>query len=708
MSELWRPSEARIAGAELVRFARTVSRERGVDGIPAPDADRGSGRDLGPGSDLMERLHAWSIDDPRGFWRAVWDFSDVAASAPPVEIVDDPSRMPGAEWFEGARLNFAENLLRPGRPDADALVSWNEHGHVRTLSRAALRAEVARAAEGLRDLGVGTGDRVAGFVPNVVEAVIGMLAASSLGAVWTACSTDFGVEGALDRFRQVEPSVLIAGTRATWKGQWQHTGERVAGIATELVDLGLEAIVLLEYGLDRADQGGDPAKGEATSIRAHLPDSVNVSTWMELTRPGSPVPEPRYEQLPFDHPLYILYSSGTTGPPKCMIHGQGGTLLQHAKELRLHTDVRAGDRIFYYTTCGWMMWNWLVSALSVGATVVLWDGSPLAPDATAMWDLVARERVTHFGTSAKYLAVAEKRGLRPSRTHDLLSLRTILSTGSPLLPSSFDWVYSEVKPDVHLASISGGTDIVSCFLLGDPTGPVYRGELQTAGLGMRVEVWDEDGHPRPAGVPGELVCSRAFPSMPVGFVGDPHGARYRSAYFEYFSADDAGPGGPDRGHADATGAVWRHGDWVERTDRGGWIVHGRSDTTLNPGGVRIGTAEIYRQVETLDEVTDAVVIGQRWDGDLRVVLFVVLREGLDLGDSLRDRIRTRIRDGTTPRHVPALVLQVPDVPRTASGKVSEMAVHRAVHGQGIPNRTTLANPESLRHFERRPELSPGD
>ncbi len=696
MSELWRPSAARTADSELVRFARSVGQETGPD--------------------LMARLHAWSVENPRDFWRAVWDFSDVTASASPTEVVDDPTRMPGATWFSGARLNFAENLLAAGDADDDALVSWNEHGRVRTLSRGELRDEVARFAAGLRRLGVERGDRVAGFVPNVAEAVIAMLAASSLGAVWTACSTDFGVEGALDRFRQVEPKVLVAGLRATWKGEWHATGERVAGIAAELAPLGLESVILLEYGVEDADE----MDRAAAELREGVPDSVIVEEWSGFTRPAHPPPTLRFEQLPFEHPLYILYSSGTTGLPKCMIHGQGGTLLQHAKELRLHTDLRARDRMFYYTTCGWMMWNWLVSSLAVGATVVLWDGSPLAPSDTAMWDLIDAEGITHFGTSAKYLAVAEKRGLRPADTHDLSSLRAILSTGSPLLPPSFDWVYSEVKEDVHLASISGGTDIVSCFLLGDPTGAVHRGELQTAGLGMRVEVWDEEGHPCPEGVAGELVCTHAFPSMPIGFVDDPDGSTYRSAYFEYYPTDGSDRGEVDRespetgadrdtaANRDSSGAVWRHGDWVERTGQGGWIVHGRSDTTLNPGGVRIGTAEIYRQVETLDEVADAVVIGQRWEGDLRVVLFVVPRDGLDLDDALRDRIRRRIREGTTPRHVPALVLQVPDVPRTASGKVSEVAVRRAVHGQSIPNRSTLANPDALRHFEGRPELAPAD
>ncbi len=666
MSELWRPTPERVEASALARFARTL----GVE----------------PGAGVMGRLHDRSVADPAAFWSAVWDVSGVIASAPCTSVLHHADRMPGARWFEGARLNFAENLLRPipgsgSESAAPALTSWNEFGRVRSLTRAALRTEVARVARGLRALGAGEGDVVAGFLPNVAEAVIAMLATSTLGATWTCCSTDFGVEGALDRLRQARPKVLVAGLGSVWKGRWHDGTDRVSAISTDLADHGLEAVILAEYGLDQVPGGTD-------RLTAALPERLAAIEWSRLPDDGVPAP---FAQLRFDHPLYILYSSGTTGVPKCLVHGQGGTLLQHLKELALHTDLRAGDRICYYTTTGWMMWNWLVSGLSVGAEIVLWDGSPLAPGPTAMWDLVDAAGLTHFGTSAKYLATAEKLGLEPRTTHDLSSLRTILSTGSPLLPSSFDWVYRSVKPDVHLASISGGTDIVSCFLLGDPTGPVHRGELQCAGLGMSVEAWREDGSRCDPGEPGELVCTAPFPSMPVGFLDDVDGSRYRAAYFEHF---------------DGERAVWRHGDWIEPTTNGGFVVHGRSDTTLNPGGVRIGTAEIYRQVDTMDEIVDSVAIGQRWEGDLRVVLFVVLRPGLELDDGLRDRIRRRIREGTTPRHVPAVILAVPDVPRTASGKVSEIAVRRAVHAEPVSNRATLANPDVLAHFTDRPELEP--
>jgi acetoacetyl-CoA synthetase len=667
VTELWRPSRARIDGSELVRFARSV----GVD----------------EGADLMARLHARSIAEPSRFWEAVWAFTGVLASERADATLRHGDRMPGARWFEGARLNFAENLLKPIGDDEvgtsasfPALASWNEFGHVRSFDRTELRHEVARVAAGFHALGVGEGDVVGGFLPNVVEAAVAMLATSTLGAIWTCCSTDFGVEGALDRLRQARPKVLIAGLGSVWKGRWHDGTNRVAAIASDLADHGLERVIVARYGREHVPGAMDRLGAEVPDRLAPLPlDAL----------PGSDDTPPRFAQLPFDHPLYILYSSGTTGVPKCIVHGQGGTLLQHLKELALHTDLRAGDRVLYYTTTGWMMWNWLVSGLARGAEVVLYDGSPLAPEPTAMWDLIDAAALTHFGTSAKYLATAEKAGLKPRATHDLSTLRTVLSTGSPLLPASFDWVYGSVKPDVHLASISGGTDIVSCFLLGDPTGPVHRGELQCTGLGMRVEAWREDGARCGAGEPGELVCAAPFPAMPVGFLNDPDGARYRAAYFEQFDIEPA---------------VWRHGDWVERTPSGGFVVHGRSDTTLNPGGVRIGTAEIYRQVDTLDEVVDSVAIGQRWDGDVRVVLFVVLRPGHELDDPLRDRIRGRIREGTTPRHVPAVVIQVPDVPRTASGKVSEVAVTRVVHGEPVTNRATLANPEVLQHFGERIEL----
>ena len=657
---MWRPSAGRVRSTNLARFAARV-------------ADRAS---LSPGSlegSSMPALHAWSVRDPAAFWAAVWDFVGVQASQPPVEVIDDPSRMPGARWFPEARLNFAENLLadrHSGKRRPEAIVAWNEEGRIEAVTWEALGTRVARFAEGLRDAGVGTGDRVAGFLPNIPEAVVAMLATSSLGAMWSSCSPDFGIEGVLDRFGQIEPKVLVCSRGARWNGAWRDSLERVRAIGERLPSLA--AIVVADYGAARA-----------ASDLASIPRAVS---WRDFAA-ASTVPELRFERLPFDHPLYVLYSSGTTGMPKCIVHGQGGTLIQHLKELVLHCDLKPGDAICYYTTCGWMMWNWMVTSLGVGATVVLFDGSPFRSSPERMWDLVDAEGINVFGTSARYLAEAEKRGLSPGESHDLSSLRTILSTGSPLMPASFDWVYGRVKPDIHLASIAGGTDLVSCFVLGDPCGPVRRGEIQTAGLGMAVEVWSEKGTPLPPGEKGELVCTQAFPSMPVRFWDDPDGAGYRAAYFE-----------------STVGPAWRHGDWIERTSRGGFVIHGRSDATLNPGGVRIGTAEIYRRVDRLDEVVESVAVGQRTDGDERVVLFVVLRAGLELDEALRLRIEEEIRAHCSPRHVPEVILSVPDIPRTISGKISEIAVRRTLHGEPLDNVDALANPEALEHFRDLREL----
>ena len=537
----------------------------------------------------------------------------------------------------------------------------------RVLSWTALHDAVARVARGLREAGVGPGDRVAGYLPNGAEAVVALLAAASLGAVWSSCSPDFGVQGVLDRFGQITPRVLFAVDGYPYAGKLHDVRARVAEIAAALPSV--ERVVMAAGLGDAPDLGG---------IR-------EACAWSEFGGGGDPGPV-AFARLPFDHPLCVLYSSGTTGPPKCIVHGAGGTLLQHLKEHRLHVDLRAGDRFFYYTTTGWMMWNWLVSGLASEATLVLYDGSPLHPHAGALFDLAAEERVAILGVSAKYLDAARKAGVRPRDGHDLGAVRAILSTGSPLAPEAFDWVYDAVAPEAQLASISGGTDIVSCFVGGDPTGPVWRGECQMPGLGMAVDVFDEDGRPAGVGVAGELVCTRPFPSMPVGFWNDPGGARYRAAYFERF------PG------------VWHHGDFAEWTTHGGMIIHGRSDATLNPGGVRIGTAEIYRQVETLDEVLEAIVIGQPFEGDMRVVLFVRLREGLVLDDALRERIRQRIRVNTTPRHVPARIVQVSDIPRTRSGKVVELAVRDVVAGRPVRNREALANPEALALFADHPEL----
>jgi acetoacetyl-CoA synthetase len=664
---LWTPTAEQVERANVTRFIREAVRPLG--GAAAAVHDSPS-------------LYAWSISAPSDFWSAVWRFCGVVADrradgsawdavligaermAPP-----DPER--GPRWFTGARLNFAENLLRH-RDERDALVLWTEQGAGRRMSYGELFRAVGALAEFLRQRGVVAGDRVAGFLPNVPEAVVAMLAAASLGAVWSSCSPDFGVNGVLDRFGQIGPRILITADGHHYGGKQIDSLDRVADLVPSLPTV--ERVVVV------------PHLGAVSPERlARLPNAV---MWADALAAGAGA-EPRFERLPFDHPLYIMYSSGTTGLPKCMVHGAGGTLLQHLKELVLHTDLRRDDRIFYFTTTGWMMWNWLVSSLAVGATVVLYDGAPILRGRPVLWDLAEAERVTIFGTSAKWITLTEKEGARPRDTHDLSALRAVLSTGSPLAGPGFDYVYDAVKPDVRLSSISGGTDIISCFALGDPTLPVYRGELQTRGFGMRVEVLGEDGAPV-VGTPGELVCTAPFPSMPVAFWNDPDGSRYRAAYFDHY---------PN---------VWRHGDWAELTPRGGLVIYGRSDATLNPGGVRIGTAEIYRQVEQLPEVVESVVIGQRMlhkpGVDERVVLFVRLRTGLTLDDALRDRIKRQIRDNATPHHVPRKIVQVADIPRTISGKITELAVRDVVHGRPVKNVEALANPAALELFRDLPEL----
>jgi acetoacetyl-CoA synthetase len=573
--------------------------------------------------------------------------------------------MPGARWFSGARLNFAENLLRY-RDAQPALIFQSETGARRELSYAELARQVARLARALRAQGVGPGDRVAGLMPNLPETVIAMLAAVSVGATWSSCSADFGPAGVVDRFGQIEPRVLFAADGYFYGGRPRDSRPLVADVVKKLP--GLEQLVIVPY-------------AEAQPDLSALPGAVLFDG---LLGPDD-APPLEFAQLPFDHPLYIMYSSGTTGAPKCIVHGAGGVLLQHLKELVLHTDLRREDRIVYFTTCGWMMWNWLVSSLAVGATVVLYDGSPFWPDGRALFELVDRLGVTVFGTSARFLASAEKAGVKPRQQYALRALRTVLSTGSPLAPAGFEYVYRDVKADVQLASISGGTDIVSCFLLGNPLAPVYPGELQCKGLGMSVETWDEAGEPV-VGQPGELVCTRAAPSMPIGLWRDPTGERYRATYFERF------PG------------VWHHGDLVELTPRGGAVVYGRSDATLNPGGVRIGTAEIYRQVETLPEIADSVVVGQDHEGDVRIVLFVKLAAGAVFDAELVERIRATIRSGASPRHVPAVIAPVNDIPYTLSGKKVELAVRAIIHGRPVRNRDALANPEALDCFVDRPEL----
>ena len=652
---VWQPSAERIARANLSRFLEEVRAE-----VPSV-AD-------------YDDLYRWSVEEPAAFWAKVWSFCGMVASTEPTTIVDDVTRMPGARWFPEARLSFAENLLRrsqdPQEGRGEALVFWNESGRQCAYTVAELRHEVERVARALAAHGIEPGDRVAGFLPNLPQTVIAMLAATSLGAVWSSCSPDFGFKGVLDRFGQIRPRVLFCADGYRFGGKAFDSLERAGQVIAAIPEI--ETLVVVPYlETEAVDTSFDPRAVSWEDFVGSAPKDEGSSL--------------AFAQLPFDHPLYIMYSSGTTGLPKCMVHGAGGTLLQHLKELVLHTDLRPGDRIFYYTTCGWMMWNWLVSSLAVGATVVLYDGSPMKPEADILLRMAATERVTHFGTSAKFLALVEKEGVVPRRDHDLSALRAILSTGSPLAPESYDYVYRDIKDDLCLSSISGGTDLISCFALGNPIAPVYRGELQTRGLGMKVEVFDEDGQAT-VGEKGELVCTLAFPSMPVAFWNDPDGSRYHDAYFDHF------PG------------IWRHGDWAELTPRGGMIIHGRSDATLNPGGVRIGTAEIYRQVEQIDEIVESLVIGQEWSEDVRIVLFVRLRPGLELDDDLRDRARRQIRANASPYHVPKKILQVADIPRTLSGKITELAVREVIHGRPVKNTDALANPESLKLFEDLAEL----
>ncbi len=641
---IWTPSLFRIADANLTRFMAFA----GGRGAPAADYDA---------------LYRWSIADPAAFWESLWQFAGVIGDRGDGPALENGDRMPGARWFPGANLNFAENLLRG--PDAEpAIVFRNERGARRELAWHELRSEVARIAAGLRADGIGLGDVVAGFLPNLPEAVIAMLATAAVGGTWTSCSPDFGIQGVLDRFGQVMPKVLFTADGYVYAGK---TIDSLAAIGSVLNRLpSVRRVVFVPY----------IGAGRQSANLPHAQSFAGYGTG------GAPL---SFERLPFNHPLYILYSSGTTGVPKCIVHGAGGTLLQQLKEHVLHTDLKPGDRLFFFTTCGWMMWNWLASALAAGATILLYDGSPLHPGPEVLWDMAADEGITVFGTSPKYLAALEKADYRPRQRHGLAVLRTVLSTGSPLAPEQYDFVASAIGPDIQLASISGGTDIVSCFALGNPLLPVYRGELQCCGLGMNVEVWNDDGRPV-IDEKGELVCTEPFPSMPTGFWNDADGSRYRAAYFERF------PG------------IWHHGDYALLTPRGGLVILGRSDAVLNPGGVRIGTAEIYRQVEQLDEVLESVVVGQDVGNDVRVVLFVRLREGQVLDEALRDRIRRQIRANTTPRHVPAKIVQVPEIPRTISGKIVELAVRETIHGRPVKNTDALANPAALEHFRDRPEL----
>jgi acetoacetyl-CoA synthetase len=648
---LWKPTPQRVAEANLTAFAARVGARHGVD-VTTYDA-----------------LWRWSIDHKADFWREVWDDAGVIGTQGDI-VVTGEDRMPGADWFPEARLNFAQNLLERTRADdhGDALVFWGEDKVKRRLEYRELHALASRASAAFAAAGIAPGDRVAAYVPNLPEAVIAMLGAVSRGATWSSCSPEFGVQGVLDRFGQIAPRVLIAVDGYHYNGKVIPVLDKVAAIAAGLPSL--EKVVVIPY-LQQTPGSSD----DLATVR----NGVAWDVWLAPFLPG-PID---YVALPFAHPLYILYSSGTTGAPKCIVHTAGGVLLQHLKEHRLHGDVKRGDRLFYFTTCGWVMWNWLVSGLALGATLLLYDGSPFIQQGRVLWQFAALERMTHFGTSAKFIDAQKKIAQVPRKDFDLSSLRVMFSTGSPLSPESFDYVYQCVKEDLCLSSISGGTDIASCFALGSPTLPVWRGELQCRGLGMDIAIFDDDGKPL-AGAKGELVCKSSFPAMPAGFWNDPDGEQFRATYFERY------PG------------VWRQGDWAELTEHGGVVIYGRSDATLNPGGVRMGTAEIYQQVEPMPEVAESLVIGQAWPPgectDVRVVLFVKLQDGVTLDDALAERIRQTIRANTTPRHVPAKIVQVTDIPRTRSGKIVELAVCDVVHGRDVRNLEALANPEALAQF----------
>ena len=648
MDILWQPSAERIQQAQMTAFRKAVEQDWHLELADYP------------------ALYEWSIKQPERFWRSLWKFGGVIAERQGEVTLAEGGKMPGAKWFPEARLNFAQNLLRR-RDGAPAILFWGEDRVKRTLTFAELYDDVSRLAQAFRAAGLVPGDRVAGYMPNMPETIVAMLAAASLGAVWSSCSPDFGVRGVLDRFGQIAPRVLVGVDGYFYNGKTQDCLAKLREISAALPTL--KQLIIVPY-------------AHPEPSLAQLPEARLWADSLAPYRAG----EIDFTQLPFQHPLYIMFSSGTTGVPKCIVHGAGGTLLQHLKEHLLHTDVRPLDRIFYLTTCGWMMWNWLVSALAVPATLLLYDGSPFYPRGDILFDYADAGEMTIFGTSAKFIDSVNKEGLEPRRTHRLTTVRAMLSTGSPLAPESFDFVYEKIKSDICLSSISGGTDIISCFALGNPVLPVYRGELQCRGLAMQVEVWNEQGQPVRE-EKGELVCTAPFPSMPIYFWNDPEGSKYRNAYFAKY---------PN---------VWCHGDYAELTAHDGLIIHGRSDAVLNPGGVRIGTAEIYRQVEQVPEVVEALVIGQDWDKDVRVVLFVRLREGITLDDALIGRIKAQIRRQTTPRHVPAKIVQVPDIPRTKSGKIVELAVRHVVHGRPVENLEALANPEALAFFKDIPELS---
>jgi acetoacetyl-CoA synthetase len=642
---LWTPSEAFKATQPLTLFMEWCAKRSGHSFADYDD------------------FYRWSVEDRASFWSAVWDYCGVLGDKGDVALADGDDMLK-ARFFPEARLNFAENLLAHGG-EGDALIFRGENKASDRWSWQRLKATVSRLQQALTAMGIGEGDRVAAMMPNMPETVALMLAVTSLGAIWSSCSPDFGDQGVLDRFGQIEPKLFIACDGYWYNGKRQDVADKVVAVAAKL---GVPVLVV-------------PYAGDTAALLSRLPDGRSFDQFIS----EHSVREIEYRKLPFSHPIYILFSSGTTGVPKCIVHSAGGTLLQHLKEQRFHCGLQAGERLFYFTTCGWMMWNWLVSGLACGATLCLYDGSPFYPDGNVLFDYAADEKFAIFGTSAKYIDAVRKAGLTPKASHDLSSLRLMTSTGSPLSPEGFSFVYEGIKDDIQLASISGGTDIVSCFVLGNPLKPVWRGEIQGPGLGLAVDVWDDDGKPV-RGEKGELVCTKAFPSMPVMFWNDPDGAKYRSAYFDRFDN------------------TWCHGDFAEWTEHEGLIIHGRSDATLNPGGVRIGTAEIYNQVEQLDEVIEALCIGQDWEDDVRVILFVRLAPGVSLSEELDKKIKAKIRTGASPRHVPAKVIQVEDIPRTKSGKIVELAVREVVHGRPVKNKEALANPEALGLFANLEQL----
>ena len=668
MQAMWTPSEAQIDSALVSRFMHDISESEREKGISEPLKS-------------FQRLYQWSLDQPECFWSRMWDFAGVKGDKGE-QILADGEQMPGARWFPEAQLNFAENLLRPG-DHSEAIVFRGEDKVTQRWSHDQLYCAVVSLASVLKEMDVKPGDRVAGVLPNMPQTIIAALASSAIGAVWTSASPDFGSEGLIDRFSQTRPKILLGVNGYYYNGKSHNVQNKLQQLLAAVDSI--ERFILIDYVTEgcsddvktagRAEERVCPSDGREPDTRG--PDTREIAHYhFDTLLQDYHDAELEFPRFAFDHPLYVMYSSGTTGKPKCIVHGAGGTLLQHLKEHQLHCDIRPGDRVFYFSTCGWMMWNWLVTALASDATLMLYDGSPFYPDGHVLFNYAEQEHFSFFGTSAKYIDALAKAGLKPGQDHDLSTLRTLASTGSVLAPESFDYVYSAVKADLNLASISGGTDIISCFMLGSPIQPVYRGQIQTRGLGMAVDVFDAEGQPV-QGERGELVCTRPFPSMPVAFWNDTDGSRYHKAYFDRFNG------------------IWCHGDFVELTAEQGLVVYGRSDATLNPGGVRIGTAEIYRQVDTLDQVLQSVAVGQNHDNDVRVLLFVQLREGLSLNELLTEQIKNRIREGCTPRHVPALVIQVEDIPRTLSGKLSELAVRDAVNGYAVHNRDALANPESL-------------